>query len=311
MDFSLTTDQVAFRHALRDLLADTGSDLVWGRLAELGLFGLLVAEADGGLGLTEVDAVPLLEEVGYAVVAEPVAETMVAAALAPELACGQMRVALWGDIVLYGHGADRLLVIDPGAVRLARPSGAVTVSTVDDTLRAVRATPRPGGVVSTQTALTRDRIGLATAAQLVGLGRRMLDLTTGYVRARHQFGVPVGSFQAVKHHLADALRGLEFAGPAVLAAAWALASRTGDASMAVSMAAVLATEAVTRTARAALQCHGAIGYTVEYELHRFAKRAWALAATVDIDEHLDRMAESLSLPGRSLDTHGSWRGAAS
>jgi alkylation response protein AidB-like acyl-CoA dehydrogenase len=121
----------------------------------------------------------------------------------------------------------------------------------------------------------------------------MLDLTTAYVGTRHQFGVPVGSFQAVKHHLADALLELEFATPAVLAAAWALSTGTEDGS--VDMAAVLATEAATRTARTAIQCHGAIGYTVEYELHRYAKRAWALAATIDLDAHLNRIGEQLGV----------------
>jgi alkylation response protein AidB-like acyl-CoA dehydrogenase len=123
----------------------------------------------------------------------------------------------------------------------------------------------------------------------------MLDITVSYVSNRKQFGVPVGSFQAVKHHLADALLELEFATPAVLAAGWSLATGDPAADRSVSMAAVLAVEAATRTARAAIQCHGAMGYTVEYELHRFAKRTWALAATIDLDEHLDRLAVSLSL----------------
>jgi alkylation response protein AidB-like acyl-CoA dehydrogenase len=295
MDFSLTADQLAFRDALRDVLAGTPPERVWPRLASMGLFGLLVDESAGGLGLTEVDAVPLLEQLGYFAVAEPVAETIVAAALDTEVATGAARVASWANIVHYGLDADRLLVIEPAGVRLTEPVEVTGVATVDATLRAAQASPRPGGEVDADPGLARDRLRLATAAQLVGLGRRMLDLTTGYVTTRHQFGVPVGSFQAVKHHLADALLELEFAAPAVLAAGWALASRTPDSPRAVSMATVLATEAATRTARTAIQCHGAIGYTVEYELHRFAKRTWALAATIDIDEHLDHIAESLSL----------------
>jgi len=295
MDLSLTADQVAFRDALRELLAGTPPERVWERLAGTGLFGLLVESSAGGLGLTEVDAVPLLEQLGYFAVAEPVSETIVAAALDAALASGGARVAVWADVVHYGQDADRLLVLEPAAVRLVEPRDRSEVSTVDNTLRAAHAVPAPGGEVAGDPGLTRDRLRLATAAQLVGLGRRMVDLTTGYVKTRYQFGVPVGSFQAVKHHLADALLDVEFAAPAVLAAGWALACRQPDAPRSVSMAALLAAEAATRTARAAIQCHGAIGYTVEYELHRFAKRAWALAATIDIDEHLDHIAESLSL----------------
>ena len=113
MDFSLTPDQLALREALRELLADTQADRVWRRLAEMGLFGLLVDESAGGLGLTEVDAVPLLEQLGYFAVAEPVAETMVAAALDTLLAAGAARVAAWASIVHYGLDADRLQVRSP------------------------------------------------------------------------------------------------------------------------------------------------------------------------------------------------------
>jgi alkylation response protein AidB-like acyl-CoA dehydrogenase len=90
---------------------------------------------------------------------------------------------------------------------------------------------------------------------------------------------------------------VEFAAPAVLAAAWALATAPATAAPDVSMAAILATEAAREVARTALQCHGAIGYTVEYDLHLYAKRAWALAARTDLDAHLDRLAEHLSLKG--------------
>jgi alkylation response protein AidB-like acyl-CoA dehydrogenase len=159
-----------------------------------------------------------------------------------------------------------------------------------------------GGLV----AQAADRATLATAAQLIGLARHMLDLTVAYVTTRRQFGVPVGSFQAVKHRLADALLRLEFAEPAVLAAAWTLTTTPPDSTAAVGLdrdvpaAAILATEAARDVAGAAIQCHGAIGYTVEYELHRYAKRTWALASTVDIDVHLTRLAAALGVAGRDL-----------
>jgi alkylation response protein AidB-like acyl-CoA dehydrogenase len=148
--------------------------------------------------------------------------------------------------------------------------------------------------------LAVDRGVLGTGAQLLGLGRVMLDLTVAHVTGRHQFGVPVGSFQAVKHHLADALLALEFAEPALARAAHTLAA--GDPTDVptrrrdVSMAKALATDAAAITGRAALQCHGAMGYTVEHDLHLLLKRSWALArAWGDRSWHGERVAAALGV----------------
>jgi alkylation response protein AidB-like acyl-CoA dehydrogenase len=141
-----------------------------------------------------------------------------------------------------------------------------------------------------------DHGALGTAAQLVGVGRRLLDLTVDYVGERKQFGVPIGSQQAVKHHLADAAMKLRFAAPAVYAASWALATGSPTASRDVSTAKALASDAARFTARQALQCHGAIGYTVEYDLHLYLKRAEALARTWgDAAWHRRRVAAALGI----------------
>lgn len=103
-------------------------------------------------------------------------------------------------------------------------------------------------------------------------------MTVEYVGQRRQFGAPVGSFQAVKHQLADALLRIEFAAPAVAQAGFSLASRDPDRVRDVSMAKALASDAAREVARATIQCHGAIAYTTEYDLHLYVKRAWALAA---------------------------------
>jgi alkylation response protein AidB-like acyl-CoA dehydrogenase len=106
----------------------------------------------------------------------------------------------------------------------------------------------------------------------------MLWMTVGYVMERHQFGVPVGSFQAVKHALADALLALELARPLVHAAAWAHVHQRDSAERDVAAAKIRAGEAAGQVARAALQCHGGMGYTQEYDLHLWLKRTWALQA---------------------------------
>ncbi|MFC9848127.1 acyl-CoA dehydrogenase family protein [Streptomyces sp. NPDC060223] len=139
------------------------------------------------------------------------------------------------------------------------------------------ALPRPGGeLLATGPQLTRAAAQaltwarLATAAQALGVGLALLDRTVEYVKQRTQFGVPVGSFQAVKHRLADAKIALEFARPLLFGAALSMAPAD------VAAAKVTAGEAAYATARTALQLHGAIGYTAEYDLSLWLTKARAL-----------------------------------
>ena len=137
---------------------------------------------------------------------------------------------------------------------------------------------------------------LACAAQLLGAGRALLEASVRQATQRSQFGQPIGSFQAVKHHLADVAIGLEFARPLLDAAAAALEltrpeagpARAGDAAAIgpwyrahaardVSAAKIACTDAAYRAARAALQVHGAIGYTQEHDLHLWLMKVRALA----------------------------------
>jgi alkylation response protein AidB-like acyl-CoA dehydrogenase len=141
---------------------------------------------------------------------------------------------------------------------------------------------------------TTDRAGVATAAELLGLADRMIAIAAGYAKERHQFGKPIGSFQAVKHLLAGARVQLEFARPVVYAAAWDLDEGQPDASRAASVAKAYASDAATEAARVSLQVHGAIGYTWECDLQLFLKRAWALAgAWGSAADHRARVLESL------------------
>jgi alkylation response protein AidB-like acyl-CoA dehydrogenase len=126
-------------------------------------------------------------------------------------------------------------------------------------------------------ALLADRAAAGTAALLVGLADRMVAMAAAYAKERHQFGKPIGSFQAVKHHLANARVALEFARPAAYRAAWSLATAQPTLSHDASMAKAMASDAADLAARVALQVHGAIGYTWECDLHFFLKRTWALS----------------------------------
>ena len=296
MRFSLTEEQVAFRDAVRDLLAKEPRDqrATWDALVEMGVTTLLVPEADGGLGLHETTLVPILEETGYAALAFPIVETAMVAA--PLGLVGPMAALADGACVAWGAIADVVLVADDDEVAAAERD-AVDLSAVDtiDPLRPVarlawdERPPRVGRAAI-------DRAALGTAAQLVGLGQAMLDMTVGYVKDRHQFGVPIGSFQAVKHHLADALKELAFARPVVQRAAWSIAHDLPTASRDVAMAKAMASDAASFVARQALQCHGAIGYTVEHELHLYLKRTWALSrAYGDAPYHRDRVGRAIGL----------------
>ena len=126
-------------------------------------------------------------------------------------------------------------------------------------------------------ALLADRAAAGTAALLIGLADRMLAMAAAYAKERHQFGKPIGSFQAVKHLLANARVALEFARPATYRAAWSLATAQPTLSHDASMAKAMASDAADLAARVALQVHGAIGYTWECDLHFFLKRTWALS----------------------------------
>ena len=118
---------------------------------------------------------------------------------------------------------------------------------------------------------------LACAAQLLGAGRALLELSVQHARQRAQFGRPIGSFQAVKHRLADVAIALEFARPLVAGAAAALTESRATAARDTSAAKVAATDAARLAARAALQVHGAIGYTQELDLHLWLTKVQALA----------------------------------
>jgi alkylation response protein AidB-like acyl-CoA dehydrogenase len=293
----------------------------WSALAEMGVLGLLVPEDHGGLGLTDEDLVPLLVECGRAGLPDPVSSTAyvatgllrdhvgdgAAAAWLPRIASGEATVLVGFEgspNLPAAASADAFLMCEGDQVHLLRPADVklTALESVDGARALCRVDwdPAPDtAILSGEAGFAAinqafDRAALGAAAQLVGLGHRMLDLTVGYVGERKQFGVPVGSFQAVKHHLADAALAVSFAEPLVLHAANSLAHGSDGAPVHVSMAKARASEAAVGAASTSLQCHGAIGYTVEYDLHLFMKRAWALAARYgDADFHRRRVRTSL------------------
>jgi alkylation response protein AidB-like acyl-CoA dehydrogenase len=325
MYFGFTTDQLALRDGVREALRPRdetkppdGAE-VWERLAGVGLLAALVPEADGGLGLDLLDVLLCLEESGRAAVPVPLVETAVVAPgllagteHAARLAGGDWRVtaALDGSgLAPWADAADAVLIGGPapggglGPVRLLAPVAGEPLAAVDP-LRPIARVPAGGPIsdapvvcddVATVAAAVRAGV-LGTAAQLVGLADAALRMTVTYVAERRQFGVPVGSFQAVQHQLADAAVALELARPLVSAAAWAHARGTPSADRDAAAAKLRAGAAAGAVARAALQCHGGMGYTREYPLHRWLLRIWALhAAWGPEGRHRALLAASLGL----------------
>jgi alkylation response protein AidB-like acyl-CoA dehydrogenase len=238
---------------------------------------LLAPEAAGGLGMTFVDLVLVLEETGRHAVPEPIVET--AAFGIPLLGRTDLTIAAGEPWVPWADTAD--LIFTTGGRYHRDRVELVAHPSVDGARRLfeVRGEPEPGAATEEQARAAVDRGACGIAAQQCGLADRMLEMTADYVKERRQFGVPVGSFQAVKHHLANARIALEFARPLVYRAAASIASDDPDAALHASMAKAKADAAALQTGRAALQCHGAIGYTTEYDLHLYLKRSWALART--------------------------------
>jgi alkylation response protein AidB-like acyl-CoA dehydrogenase len=323
-------DVTALREAVRGLLDrecppqvvragwpggdDAAVAALWRRFAEAGGPAVLVPEEAGGLGLDEAFLVAVLEETGYAALPAPTVETVAVAAplLAGSPRHGDLLAAVLegaatlsvatdpGAPVAYGQRVDAVLVLaGDGGAAVVRPGDRAPVASVDGARRLARLDLAGGEpLAATADALARARLrgALATAAELVGLSRRMLDLTVRYVTERHQFGVPIGSFQAVKHHLADALLAVELAAPLVARAADALAAGAPAARRDVSMAKATASDAARTVAKLTLQCHGAMAYTTEYDHHLYAKRAWAQAAAWgDAAHHRGVVAAELGL----------------
>ncbi|CAM5259897.1 MULTISPECIES: acyl-CoA dehydrogenase family protein [Streptomyces] len=254
MRFVLTDEQREFARSLDALLraADTPGVLrawaagdhgpgraLWRRLGDAGVFALAVPEAYGGVGPLPVEAAVACVELGRYAAPGPVAETLAAGVLLagvggpaakewlPGIASGAAMLSLrlpgHGPYALDADAADAVFTVDGDGLRRAPGPGELSVS-ADPARRLFR--PGPGGepvaggrAVEAASRAAGDWASFATAALALGCGEELLRATVAYVKQRRQFGVPVGSFQVVKHRLADTLLGLEFARPLLYGAA--------------------------------------------------------------------------------------------
>ncbi|WP_373490088.1 acyl-CoA dehydrogenase family protein [Parasphingorhabdus sp.] len=278
MEFLLSDDQLTLAEGVKDYLAgthgpevlrrlDEGSNrdpAIWQGLVEMGLPGLLVPEDQGGLGLKLLDAALIAAECGRACLAEPLVDTAFVAVpwLAAKGDTADMSAIASGEkTVPLAHKINGWVADGDGA----------SLQSVDP-LRKLAAAPEN----ATDDPHLLDLGALMSAAQLVGIADAMLEQAVEYAKMRHQFGQPIGAFQAVKHHLATATVALEFAKPVVWRAAQAMDDSIDRASVHVSHAKLAAGDAALQMAETAIQIHGAMGYTYEVDLHFWMKRSWAL-----------------------------------
>jgi alkylation response protein AidB-like acyl-CoA dehydrogenase len=295
MNFQPSDDQLLFARTVRDLLekecppegARAGfSNRRWEKLRDMGVIGMLSS------GMSEIDLVGILEEAGRVALPEPLIE---ASMIAGGTVDGVVTAAVGTRYAAHADVADVIVVEWDGAM-YAVPRDALTLQSIE-TIDA----PRPlflitgghdrGTHLETDTDLAASRARLGTAAQLIGLAARCVEMAADYAKERHQFGKPIGSFQAVKHKLADALLQIEFARPVVYRAAWSLANGEATKARDVSMAKAMAGDAGAGAAKAALQTLGAIGYTQEHDLHIWMKRIRALNGSWgNPDDHRARVA---------------------
>ncbi|WP_027502845.1 acyl-CoA dehydrogenase family protein [Rhodococcus sp. UNC363MFTsu5.1] len=300
MRFALDSSHTDFADSIDSLLAksdmpavirswnagDTAPGLkVWQRLAETGVNGLIIDEAHDGLGADAIDLVVAVEQLGRHAVPGPVAETI---AVAPVLLAGaapdRLSALAEGALATVAAPPRVPFAVDANAVELALlvQGGSVSTATVGEQHGSVDQARKLFSVTAAETLGDADTErafdmgALATAAQLLGLGRTMLEISTEYAKQRKQFGKAIGSQQSIKHHLAGVAIGLEMARPLLHGAALSVRDGSADARRDISAAKVACGDAAYRASRIALQVHGAIGYTQEHDLSLWLTKTRAL-----------------------------------
>ncbi|MBB4617415.1 acyl-CoA dehydrogenase family protein [Sphingomonas abaci] len=353
-DFIADTAPVAHLRGLRDADDPTGfSRDLWKQFAEMGFTGILIGEAQGGLGLGHVEAGIVLEEIGRNLTPSPFLSTSVAAVEAlrgtaqaerwyPGILAGDTvaavaidetpkhrdRVALTAEragngfrlsgvkrFVAHGHVADVLIVAArtagapedrDGVTLFAVPRDVPGLTTAPERLAdsslAATATFESamldadavlgdvdGGRAVLDRLLRAGRTGVA--AESLGVGAGAMAMTIGYLKDRKQFGVPIGSFQALQHRAAHLYAEMEVARAAVLKAQHLLDADMEAADMAVSVAKAMTAMATTLAVNEGVQMHGGIGMTDAYDIGFYMKRARVLAELWgDAGYHADRVA---------------------
>jgi alkylation response protein AidB-like acyl-CoA dehydrogenase len=329
VNFDYSDDQQAIKSTAREFLAsrfkpealrplvESGEydDSAFGEMCELGWPGIFIGEEHGGQGLGVLELAILCEELGYALAPVPFLSNAAAGLVIqhagsdeqkqrwlPGIASGEQR----GTVAYVKDGAAELVPdADSAAIVVAVEGSTATViesagvqaervDTIDSTRRfsRVQLSGGEGEALAGDAAPGIDPIGVAIAAELVGVGQRAMEMAVEYAKDRKQFGRPVGVYQGVSHRCAQMMLEVESARSATLYAGWAADNEPETLPLAAAMAKAYASDAGWRVTASSLQVHGGIGFTWEHDLHFFLKRArtdGALFGTAS--EHRERVAE--------------------
>ena len=308
MDLSLTDEQQQLTEAFARLYehhatpervreAEPGGfdKALWERLVETGAVAMAVPEAAGGWGASPVDLVLIAELHGRAVAAAPLIEAQVAARLLARLGqpvaddrlvtlAAHPPVGGVAKLVPAAAVADEALVYDgTRIVRVALDGARTPVENLGSAPLADVVVPADAEVLAEGPAAAAafeqawDEALLLTAAALVGMGARVIEIAAAYARERKAWDVPIGSFQAVAHPLADAAAAVDGARLLAWKAAW---SQHGDPTRAGELAALafaFASDTVNDATYHALHVHGGYGFMMEYDVQLYWRRARAWA----------------------------------
>lgn len=302
MDFRLDEDQLALQESVRDFcrsrwpldrIAERETQTLdrdgWRSLVELGVISVMADESVGGLGLGAVEGSIVFEQLGAQLVPGPLLWSALGALLVPEIANGERlasgaehrgRSPLWVEHV---SDVDVLIVLRPdGVARIDRgelpaPEAAEALDPLNP-VGLFASLPAGTSIGGAEEATKLRRVGTLLAAALqLGIAGAALDVSVAYSLEREQFGAPIGSFQALKHMMADMYVRVGLARSATYAAAAALDDPAiGDAERGLGAAKLLAGEAAVDNARAAIQIFGGMGFTWQMSPGFLLKRAWVL-----------------------------------
>jgi alkylation response protein AidB-like acyl-CoA dehydrogenase len=331
MNFDLDDEQREIQSTAKDFLASrfkaekvrelaearSYDDDLWKEIAELGWAGIAIPEEDGGQGLGMVELAVLLEQSGFACAPSPLLGTAGAALVIaaagsdeqraewlPKLASGEATGAFGGvsdgDSTLFCDlpTADVAVVFDGDGALLA-PASDLDFEPVEaiDATRSYATVSAPAGErLEGDVDAGRDRLAVAIAAELTGVGQRALEMAVEYARERQQFGRQIGAYQAVSHRCAAMLLGVEESRALTLYAAWAADAEPESLPMAAAMAASRSADAAWEATASALQVFGGIGFTWEHDLQFWLKRSRVAGRMLGSPrEHRDRVADLIGL----------------
>jgi|TARA_B110000483_G_C18107213_1_gene508165 hypothetical protein len=316
MNFIFTEEQIQFKDAIKAFLNDectpesirggwaskqSFNQNRWKGLADLGVLGSNLSEDSGGLGMDQVALVLMVEEMGYAGLPEPAAEqTFLINDLLPMLPpkiqesiqehhmSGTSYISVAHPLApnpLFLKESTGLLIFEEDSYKFVLTSDVEFEEVVsnDPSRELGRIISIKNSISSSENfellnAAVLSRGALMTAALLIGLSQKMIDLSSVYALDRTQFGKPIGSFQAVKHMLADVAVAIEFARPAIYRAAYSLVDNNPKSALHCAHAKYMSARAAEIASKNSIQTHGAMGYTWEMDLHIYMRKAWSLMA---------------------------------